>query len=1005
MPISLRGTPTQFFMSMLKEDERTDPFNTKYSEGPNWGYILEPSEPDPVARLRRFLALPQASISLSGRHDSKFGKAPAIHVAVRVANHAALQCLLDNAASIEESRNAGGAVEHNTPLIIAAMIGNVAAADILLGRGANLEARNASGQTPLHAAVMEAKLDMVKHLLARGADVSATKQTESVLHLAVRSGRASMVQFFVDLGREAESSTGSAPWPSESKEGTPFDLACAIRAPHPFWTLVLDGMDKIGNKKPVWPAKAAEPVERGKLPLWADGTLALPLHQHPIAEFLVRHLLSQTFPESPNILDLPEYCENCLAVAASSPDDCQPREGRLLVWRKKGMTFNYGYLTRCQHCRGDLMDVSKWLPDVSSTPAKRASAEGRSYVNEEDFQCLMEANKTMDEMNTNSPAINNFVAYWMLRCLKSHSECASGKSPVLLPRFLIDVGVEPQSNSPFLHETSPGETGFYFTLSYRWGPNPLATCRENVAAYKRAIPVESIPPIIRDAMVVTKQLGCRYLWVDALCIVQDDYEQKEAEISSMEETYRNSTLTIAAAIDTAESPDMGLFHPRNPKEPRQNVYIGERRDNVLDTRGWILQEQVLSSRLLTYSPTGEVRWTCNGVEANCNHPSGHKEKSGNPNEKTLTSYLQREPRYRKMNKFLNGMGLPDKWENNMHDLWMILVTDFTHRGLSVENDRLAALAGISSGLERLLGDELLAGHWRSQLANSLAWCVDPDMEVGLPHRGAAIFNRGTTSRNSSTFSGLGNIPSIMATEPESARTARPNTFRAPSWSWASVLGPVSYSHRFFSTGRGAMWKYSPTATGDGTGSSPYVTVLDASIAVDHTTRTISGALTLQGSIFVAKTTLAGGAKAGKGKKILTLSVESFCAGGGCSDGGHALPQSHGIVSKKWFPDVTMTMEEIPEEIYCFHIVDELSLCLVPTGSGKKDEFRRVGLCDWKSGFRKEALELECDEIMSHRLRYIRNKDTRWEYLRERDEKEYVQKKRRAGAMLQTVVII
>jgi hypothetical protein len=90
---------------------------------------------------------------------------------------------------------------------------------------------------------------------------------------------------------------------------------------------------------------------------------------------------------------------------------------------------------------------------------------------------------------------------------------------VPLPWLLIDVRSEELNCGPFLHERTSKETDFYFTLSYRSGSTPLMTYQRNLDGYKQAIPKASLPKVIRDAITVTRELGCRYLLVDVLCIV------------------------------------------------------------------------------------------------------------------------------------------------------------------------------------------------------------------------------------------------------------------------------------------------------------------------------------------------------------------------------------------------------------------------------------------------------------------------------------------------------
>lgn len=79
------------------------------------------------------------------------------------------------------------------------------------------------------------------------------------------------------------------------------------------------------------------------------------------------------------------------------------------------------------------------------------------------------------------------------------------------------------------------------------------------------LPIEALSKSIRDAIVITCDLGFRYLWVGALCIVQDDVDDKISEINNMGLVYRKATLTIAVAYSDSASEgfltDWPLFQP------------------------------------------------------------------------------------------------------------------------------------------------------------------------------------------------------------------------------------------------------------------------------------------------------------------------------------------------------------------------------------------------------------------------------------------------------------
>lgn len=127
-----------------------------------------------------------------------------------------------------------------------------------------------------------------------------------------------------------------------------------------------------------------------------------------------------------------------------------------------------------------------------------------------------------------------------------------------LPTRLIDLGCYNKlSTSGRLvtkeeafneHCTCP----IYVALSYPWGsPDQAArqskTTRENIHDRAISINLQAVSQVIQDAAIVCKLLGVRYLWVDALCIIQGDLQDWEKESTTMGNIFRNAYLTIGAA--------------------------------------------------------------------------------------------------------------------------------------------------------------------------------------------------------------------------------------------------------------------------------------------------------------------------------------------------------------------------------------------------------------------------------------------------------------------------
>jgi hypothetical protein len=110
----------------------------------------------------------------------------------------------------------------------------------------------------------------------------------------------------------------------------------------------------------------------------------------------------------------------------------------------------------------------------------------------------------------------------------------------VLPTQVIDV------ETRCLHKTDGAQLDDYAALSYCWGGDQhFKTTRANLKSTLGGAPLNNLPQTLLDAVHVCRQLKIRYLWIDALCIVQDDEEDRASEISHMRLMYSRATLVIA----------------------------------------------------------------------------------------------------------------------------------------------------------------------------------------------------------------------------------------------------------------------------------------------------------------------------------------------------------------------------------------------------------------------------------------------------------------------------
>lgn len=207
------------------------------------------------------------------------------------------------------------------------------------------------------------------------------------------------------------------------------------------------------------------------------------------------------------------------------------------------------------------------------------------------------------------------MVYWLSRCLEGHSQCRHNHASKHLPTRILEIGdIEGEQTLRLRQHVNLHVP--YVALSHRWGVRGLpVTTLENIADRLKGIPAAELSETMRNAITVVRSLGYRYLWIDALCIIQDSTDDWLSEASKMSSVFNGAVLTLAVA--DAEDHTKGIFRKRVarctrpfhipymrgiPHRDRVNVdgeahyYIFPRSDLVgtgtrpkgtLDTRGWM----------------------------------------------------------------------------------------------------------------------------------------------------------------------------------------------------------------------------------------------------------------------------------------------------------------------------------------------------------------------------------------------------------------------------------
>ncbi|KAI1451681.1 HET-domain-containing protein [Annulohypoxylon moriforme] len=392
---------------------------------------------------------------------------------------------------------------------------------------------------------------------------------------------------------------------------------------------------------------------------------------------------------------------------------------------------------------------------------------------ESDHLNSMISNSTSDE-NTWS-----LVQSWLDRCLASHSLCLNQARAGFFPTRLlelVDTGSEKIFRLVQRGEFDSKER--YVTLSHCWGSESAEEKLQLVVSTMYSLScgklVSSLPKTFRHAFEIAERLHVRYIWIDRLCIIQDSEEDWRAESATMQKVYRNGFLNIAALGATND--EGGCFFDRDPAlvkptiinlspdpdSPSHYRFFDETETwtkdfhrETLITRAWVLQERMLSARNV-YFGSKQVFWEC--CTTNCCEtlPAGPLLTYITRSMTGLDAISSKPARFawkRLIDASSSGLREDRGLLINLLSEWSTAVQAYSTCNLTYSTDKLIALSGLAGDMSDTLKGvnpdygTYLAGMWKLTMPDSLLW------KVKGPSR-------------------------------------RPLPYRAPSWSWASVDGPL-----------------------------------------------------------------------------------------------------------------------------------------------------------------------------------------------------------------------
>ncbi|KAK3678151.1 hypothetical protein LTR78_002247 [Recurvomyces mirabilis] len=316
-------------------------------------------------------------------------------------------------------------------------------------------------------------------------------------------------------------------------------------------------------------------------------------------------------------------------------------------------------------------------------------------------------------------------------CNKNHTACqtiSQAEDEIFVPTRLIYIG----QDEIRLCTESIGMPA-WVAMSHCWGGSTIINLTNATrAAFEKAIAWEDLPATFQNAVTVARQLDFHYIWIDSLCIVQDDPADWEREAAMMGDVYGHAKLVLGAG--SSPDPHTPFLRPRaeewaakdvefHPKEGEPVTYMVRRRavlaarldqglkeppytsdwatlrrPGPLYQRAWAFQEAYLAPRILHFTP-GSLIYEC---------------KTHRMLEGSLPPY-------------------PSTAEDTLGELtlarkWQMCVKAYTYRRLTFPKDKLTAIGGIATRFQKLNGYQYIAGLWSENLLNDLLWHAMPGAE-------------------------------------------------------------------------------------------------------------------------------------------------------------------------------------------------------------------------------------------------------------------------------------
>ncbi|KAJ9606194.1 hypothetical protein H2200_009155 [Cladophialophora chaetospira] len=414
----------------------------------------------------------------------------------------------------------------------------------------------------------------------------------------------------------------------------------------------------------------------------------------------------------------------------------------------------------------------RWLPDGSIPTLEPYAAQLVQEYGIIDLELYADDGYKVDRrlfcralppIRSDDDACVNKIKRWIDECVREHG-CGLAMTETGLPTRLVEVSSDDHAESIRLAIGSEitDKAAQFAALSHCWGDKRdrvkavPKTKIDTLQQHLEKIDIKELTPTFRDTITLVRRLGLKYVWIDSLCIVQDDPADFAREAARMALIYSQAHVVIAAT--RGSTGDAGLFHNRRaaqkltmPDTHRHKgsyLHVTEAisheafltndpyrfNSTPLFERAWCFQERLLGKRVVHFSED-EIIFECGeNLDCECRYIQLRR-SSGTFKTKTLKS--------------LSRVVTP----TSRIELWYSVVEPYSACALHDERDRLPALSGFAGLVASTELDEYCAGLWRHEFPSGLLWRA-------------------------------------VRAAPGESETYRPQKYCGPSWSWIAVRARI-----------------------------------------------------------------------------------------------------------------------------------------------------------------------------------------------------------------------